>query len=152
MQYGECNIHSSFKQQFNIQEGATVYFTASIGRLMNSIIDDYNIYAEENDLLRINQVKRGTIVQLPCKVKNFTTGTYGKFPNTEVNKQQMMEISNFQQLLVNYMSDALIDQKEFLSFLQNRDLIKMEEFSDQLMMTLPHPRADYYADSDFNVI
>ena len=40
---------------------------------------------------------------MPCKVKRLTSGTYGKFPDSNIANLQMMEYDHFLKLLSNYL-------------------------------------------------
>jgi hypothetical protein len=64
-----------------------------------------------------------------------------------------MEMNTFLQTLSNYLPNVELSENQyFKDFIRNRDLIKAEEFSDQLVMTLPSPRINWYASSDFDGI
>jgi hypothetical protein len=62
-----------------------------------------------------------------------------------------MELGPFLETLSNYLPyPELSNNNYFKSFIINQKLINASEFSDQLVMTLPSPRIDWYATSDFD--
>lgn len=59
-----------------------MYFSIQMPNFLNNIIEKYNVYAAANG--KQSQGSLSDTVQIPCKVKRFTSGTFGKFPNTDV--------------------------------------------------------------------
>jgi hypothetical protein len=52
-----------------------------MGHMLDAIVDDYNIFrkATNENLELAVHVNDDTIVQFPCKVSNFTNGSYAKY-------------------------------------------------------------------------
>ena len=62
-----------------------------------------------------------------------------------------MEMGPFLQSISNNLPfTELRDNPYFKKFIRDQNLIKASEFADQLVMTLPAPRIDWYSKSDFD--
>ena len=75
---------------------------------------------------------------------------HGKVPETLEDSIIFMEIDNYFPLLSQYLPNGLND--DFKEYLANKDLIKIDEMSDYLVMNLPNPRVSYYESSDYDEI
>ena len=89
---------------------------------------------------------------IPCKVKRLTSGTYGKFPDSNIHDLQMMEYKHFLKLLANYLPNDYNENEDFKAYLRNDSLITLNEFADVFLLQLPKPRVNYYASSDYDDI
>jgi len=64
-----------------------------------------------------------------------------------------MEMGPFLQSLSDFLPyPELNDNLYFKKFINDQNLIKASEFADQLVMTLPSPRIDWYSSSDFDEV
>ena len=62
-----------------------------------------------------------------------------------------MELAPFLQVLSNNLPyPELSGNSYFKAFLMNQNFVQAAEFADQLVMTLPSPRIDWYSTSDFD--
>mmetsp|Transcript_23167 Transcript_23167/g.17581 ORF Transcript_23167/g.17581 Transcript_23167/m.17581 type:complete len:193 (+) Transcript_23167:923-1501(+) len=99
----------------------------------------------------MNSVSDGYSIKFACKVNAFTEGTYGKFPNEDVDEQQMMELGHFMKTLERYLPDFQ-NRKDFRGFLLDETRVSLDEYADTILMTLPEPRIQYYQNPNYDQI
>lgn len=70
---------------------------------------------------------------------------FGKFSELGSPNHIIMEMGQFLQSIEPFLpSETLSENPYFRQFIVNRELIKIEEFSDYLAQTLPSPRINWY--------
>ncbi|CDW77763.1 family protein [Stylonychia lemnae] len=167
LEYGECNVNKKAFSTLGVQEGDIVYFDLIISQFMNNLLVKFDKYASHNNKQRMYYKGQGSQVQntndityvtyetrvfLPCKVKRLTSGTYGKFPDTNIANLQMMEYKHFLKLLSNYLPNDYDKNQDFKEFLRNEKLVNLKEYADVFLLQLPRPRVQHYEDSNYDVI
>jgi hypothetical protein len=61
-----------------------------------------------------------------------------------------MEYQYFLPIISNNLPKELYIYPDFIKFIQNESLVTLDEFADLLVMTMPSPRMNWYAHSNFD--
>ena len=83
---------------------------------------------------------------MSCKIVGFTDKRlWGKYPSSLASDQVIMEFGPLWQYMYNYWNDVYYHRNpEFEAWMNENG--RAYNFARQLVMTLPQPRIDYYAD------
>ena len=95
----------------------------------------------ERELIKREKGLINAFIQYPCKA-SVISESKGKAP-TSLKNAIFIEYDNYLQLISQYLPDPLHLNPDFISFLKDKQNL-LDEFADQLVLTLPHPRSEYY--------
>lgn len=121
---------------------------------MNNILVKYDQWARQNGKRRsvyrsnpfqnntaeINFVNLEVALQMPCRVKRLTDGTYGKFPDSNTANVIMMEYEHFTRHISYYLPNDYNNNADFVEYLRDPSKFTMYELADVFLMQLPSPR------------
>lgn len=122
-----------------------VYMKFTAPNLMNAVISRFNSVTGN----KLRQMTPRDPITIPCKAKNVTSSTNGKYTQDKLGDINLMEYSQFLSLALNYLPDYLSKNAQFKSFIvENPDLLYY--YSDSFVMTLPSPRTRYYESVNYD--
>ena len=78
---------------------------------------------------------------MPCKV-SFIPEKLGKVP-AALKKTILVDYDNYLTWIADYLPEPLDQNQDFKSFLKKQTWL-LDEYADQFVLTLPHPRSSHY--------
>jgi len=144
MGLGQCLVNQKWQALLGVTVGDIVYHKVSMPNQLTALVNKFNA----RNLTQVPEPSQG-IVTIPCKVAAVLSDGYGKISVDSAPTTTFMEYTQFLQLVARYLPTEL-DVPEFKAFILNNPGL-LDEYADQLAMTLPAPRAEYYASSNFDV-
>lgn len=160
----ECIISEEYGSQYSLAEGDELVFTIGMTDLWNTLRYQYNQAARNNSWHFMPEftwqnatlgIEEG-ITQFNCTVKGVAAKTYGKFRDSDAQKQIVMEYEYFLDTLANtttFNSTFIKEQtaEQFKAWiLATPDLAY--QYAGEIVSNLPSPRYVNYQDSDFQEI
>ncbi len=75
LKVGECIVNDKWTSSLGVKEGSMVYMRFTAPNLMNAVINRFNIVTGN----KLRQMNLRDSITIPCKVKNLTSTTNGKY-------------------------------------------------------------------------
>ncbi|CDW87905.1 family protein [Stylonychia lemnae] len=146
--FGQCYLIKN--DDLKIKEGQILFVRAPITNLMNQLIDHYNKEAIGNNKVKIPDNFDQLNVQFPCRIK-YIDSLFGKIPQHS-GSLILFEHDKLLELFSYYLPDPLHQEiySDFHEYL--RKPLLLDEFSDQVLFTMPSPRIQHYESPNIDFI
>jgi hypothetical protein len=148
IEFGECYVTKN--NELPAQDGHIAIVKSPMTNLMNQLIDKYNEEALESGKKVVPGDHEFLWVYVPCRIK-YIDSLYGKI-SSHGGPVITFEHDKFLELVSHYLPDPLggAEYSDFQRFLKTPHLL--DEFADQVAVTLKKPRASHYESPNIHII